>query len=106
MDISEWQNNPVVKIAIWLTLGLTGGIVHTCENNEHFTLKKNIGSLITSAFAGMIGGMLLHNVFTDPMILGGACAMMGYTGQLTLVILRKRIKNILAGYGGRDGRSE
>ena len=93
MDTVDYHANPVLRILIWLVLGLSGGLVHTCENSEHYTWKKNVASLLTSAFAGMIGGMLFHNIFEDPMILGGACAMMGYTGQVTLILLQKWVKS-------------
>jgi len=93
MHSGDYHANPILRVLVWLALGLGGGLVHTCENSEHYTLRRNLTSMLTSGFAGMIGGMLFHNVFEDPMILGGACAMMGYTGQLTLVLIQKWVKS-------------
>ena len=95
---ADYHESTVTRILIWLILGLTGGVVHTCENKEHTTLKHNVASLLTSGFAGMVGGMLFHSVFEDPMMLGGACAMMGYMGQVSLILLKKWVsKNINGG---------
>jgi hypothetical protein len=93
MDTTDYHANPLIRLLVWLVLGLIGGTVHTCENSNHYTLRRNLTSLLTSGFAGMIGGMLFHNIFEDPMILGGACAMMGYTGQLALVLIQKWVQN-------------
>lgn len=92
IDSTDYHANPLLRLAVWLVLGLIGGAVHTCENSDHYTLRRNVTSLLTSGFAGMIGGMLFHTVLEDPMILGGACAMMGYTGQLALVLIQKWVK--------------
>jgi len=93
METTSYHTNPLLRILIWVALGLVGGLVHIGENTEQYTLKRNLASLLTSAFAGMVGGMLFHHIFEDTMILGGACAMMGYTGQLTLVLIQKWVKH-------------
>lgn len=79
-------------VLMYMMLGLVGGLIHACEEEEHTTLKRKIISIITAGFTGTMSGMILSTTISSPTVLGGVCAMTGYGGVL---ILRSIIKAIV-----------
>jgi hypothetical protein len=88
-NMNELDESKKTLLIIWALLGLVGGIVRVCDNSKHVSIRQIISSLLTSTFAGMITGSLIHNYVSDPMTLGGVCAMAGYLGQVGLLLLVK-----------------
>lgn len=91
-DINHPWRNWFLMLCIWAAFGLVGGAVHACEDDKHITKKRMLSSLLTSAFAGMVGGMIFQYFVQDPMFIGGIGAVCGYFGQLSLVMLRKYLE--------------
>ena len=87
----QWKESAKLML-MWLILGLAGGLIHICEEEEHLTLKRKMVSLIISCLTGMTGGMVLSSVIKDPMVLGGICSMMGYGG---ILVLRAALKAVM-----------
>lgn len=77
-------------------LGLAGGAVRVCNSNEIKSWRTIIGSLMVAMFAGGLSGMILHDTISDPIYLGAVCSMGGYMGQITLVVIEKRVKKVLS----------
>lgn len=95
MGLSQENKDSIVAICIWVFLGLVGGFVKNCEEFKNVTWRRMLSSMITSAFAGAVGGMILSGYIEDRTVLGGICAMFGYMGQLTLVLFVKMAKKRL-----------
>lgn len=89
----EQETKQVLQMA---SLGAIGGVIRLCSDGSIKTWKMMIASLLTSTFAAGITAAFLHEMVTDPVYLGAICGMGGYMGQVTLVILEKKTRNIIA----------
>jgi hypothetical protein len=89
--------NEFLIILIWAALGLIGGVVRYLEDRctTRISWKRMLASLCTSAFAGGLVGAFMHNYILDPRVLGAACAIGGYSGQLTLLLAMGLLKKKL-----------
>ena len=89
----ENETKQVIQMAL---LGSIGGIIRLCSDGSIKTGRMMIASLLMSTFAAGITAAFLHNTITDPIYLGGICGMGGYMGQVLLVILEKKTRNIIS----------
>ena len=90
------MNDDTWKIIEMSILGAIGGIVRICSDGTITTWRMVIASLLVSTFSAAMTAMFLHELVSDPIYLGGLCGMGGYMGQLMLVLLEKKTRNVVS----------
>lgn len=74
------------KIALMGALGAIGGVVRLCNEPGNHNAKEYAAGVMTSAFAGALAYMILHDAIEDTMYLCAAASSCGYMGQVGIVI--------------------